>query len=91
MSAEAEFDLPVSPDAEAVISVPEEAVQTIDGKPCVFVPDDEEPNTFAKRIVITGTPAKGKIPLLFGVEAREKVVVSGAFILKAELGKPAAD
>ena len=44
-----------------------------------------------KRVVITGTPSKGQIPILYGVEPKEKVVVTGAFILKAELGKPAAD
>jgi cobalt-zinc-cadmium efflux system membrane fusion protein len=91
MSAEAEFDQPVPADAEPVIAVPEEAVQTIDGKPVVFMPDDEEPNTFVKRVVVVGTPSKGKIPILYGVNPKDKVVVTGSFILKAQLGKPAAD
>ncbi len=91
VAAEAEFDMPVAAGADPVISVPEEAVQTIDGKPSIFVPEQEAPNTFEKRVVIVGTPSKGRVPILFGVESKEKVVVTGAFILKAELGKPAAE
>ncbi len=89
--AEAEFDLPQPADAEPVIALPQDAVQTVNGVPVVFVPDEDEPNTFGIKPVITGTPAKGKVPILFGLNSKDKVVTSGAFILKAQLAKPAAD
>lgn len=73
-----------------VVAVPEEAVQTIAGIEAVFVPVPGEDNTFVKRTVRVGKPAGGLIPVLDGLEAGEQVVVSGSFILKAELGKGTA-
>jgi cobalt-zinc-cadmium efflux system membrane fusion protein len=75
---------------EAVLAVPDEAVQTVEGAPAVFVPVEGEANTFAKRTVTVGKPAGGMVPVLSGLKEGEPVVVSGTFILKAELGKSEA-
>ena len=72
---------------EAVLAVPDEAVQTVEGGPAVFVPVAGEENTFAKRAVTVGRPTGGMVPVLSGLKEGEIVVVSGTFILKAELGK----
>jgi cobalt-zinc-cadmium efflux system membrane fusion protein len=76
---------------EAVLTVPDEAVQTIEGGPAVFVPVEGEPNTFAKRAVTVGPAVGGFVPVTSGLKEGESVVVSGSFILKAELGKGAAE
>lgn len=75
---------------DAVPAIPEEAVQTIEGGPAVFVPVDGEPNTFAKRPVRIGPPTGGMVQVLEGLRAGQPVVVAGSFILKAELGKAGA-
>lgn len=74
----------------AAVAVPEEAVLTVEGKPSVFVPVAGEANTFTPREVTTGRPINGLVPVHAGLQAGEPVVVSGAFILKAELGKSEA-
>ena len=75
---------------QAVLAVPDEAVQTVEGGPAVFVPVEGEENTFAKRAVTVAKPVGGWVPVLSGLKEGESVVVSGTFILKADLGKSGA-
>lgn len=90
MFAEAEIESANHRDkARQAIAVPEAALQAIDGHPCVFVADDDEPNTFNKRPVATGPEVNGLIPIISGLKEKEEVVTSGAFILKSELAKSA--
>lgn len=72
------------------VVVPEQAVQNVEGKPGVFVPVEGEANTFARREVVVGKPVNGFVPVMSGLKADEAVVISGSFILKAELGKSEA-
>lgn len=74
-----------------VLAIPDEAIQTVEGGPAVFVPVENEPNTFAKKAVTVGKPVGGMVPVLSGLIEGEKLVVSGSFILKAELGKGEAE
>lgn len=74
----------------AVIAVPDGAIQTVEGGPAIFVPVTGEPNTFAKRAVAVGKPVGGLVPILSGLSEGEPFVVTGTFILKAELGKAGA-
>lgn len=73
------------------VVVPEEAIQTVEGKPAVFVPVAGEKNTFAKRSVVIGKTVGGLVPILSGLSANEDFVAKGSFILKAELGKGSAE
>lgn len=75
---------------EAVIAVPDAAIQTVEGSDCVFVTVPGEPNTFAVRRVTLGAPVGRLVPVLAGLEEGEEIVVAGGFILKAELGKEGA-
>jgi cobalt-zinc-cadmium efflux system membrane fusion protein len=75
---------------EEALVVPEEAVQTVEGEPSVFVPVAGEPNTFARRAVKVGKPVGGAVPVLAGIEEGQPVVTAGTFILKADLGKSGA-
>jgi cobalt-zinc-cadmium efflux system membrane fusion protein len=77
-------------DGEAVLAIPEEAVQTVQGGPAVFVPVEGEPNTFGKRPVKIGPPIGGMVQVVQGLNEGDALVVSGSFILKAELGKAGA-
>jgi len=74
-------------NGDAVLAVPDEAVQTVEGAPAVFVPVEGEENTFVKRPVTVGRPTGGMVAVLSGLKEGEPIVVSGTFILKAELGK----
>lgn len=90
MFAQAEISQPASPGAAAVLAIPDQAVQAIEGKPVVFVPMADKPHTFLKRPV-TLEPAVGNYwPVRYGLQAGEQIVTEATFILKAELGKSGA-
>ncbi|MGD9690392.1 MAG: efflux RND transporter periplasmic adaptor subunit [Phycisphaerales bacterium] len=72
------------------VAVPQEAVQTVEGGPAVFVPVPGEPNTFQKRALTVGPVVGGLVPVLAGLVEGERFVEAGSFILKAELGKGSA-
>lgn len=75
---------------EPVIAVPASAIQNVDGSTAVFLPVDGKPNTFSHRMVSVGDAAGGMVSIISGLDAGVPVVTSGAFILKAELGKASA-
>ncbi len=77
-------------DPAPQVAVPQEAVQTVEGGPAVFVPVSGEPNTFQKRALTTGPAVGGLIPVFAGLVDGEQFVEVGSFILKAELGKGSA-
>jgi cobalt-zinc-cadmium efflux system membrane fusion protein len=72
----------------ALIALPEEAVQTVEGKEVVFV---KTAKGFQATTVVTGTRGGGRIEIVDGLEAGAVVVTKGAFMLKAELGKGEAE
>jgi len=92
MFAQAEIVLTAADgqDPAPVVAVPDEAIQTVEGGPAVFVPVPSEPNTFAKRAVTLGKPVGGLVPITAGLVEGEQFVIAGTFILKAELGKGSA-
>lgn len=90
MFAQANISARTDEGGEAVLTLPDAAIQTIGGSTAVFVPVKGEENTFAKKIVSVGTYAGGLVSIISGVEDGEKVVIAGTFILKADLGKAGA-
>jgi len=89
----AQVEIVSAPNGESpppVVAVPDEAVQTVEGGPAVFVPVPNEPNTFAKRAITIGNTVGGLVPIYSGLVEGESFVVAGTFILKAELGKGSA-
>jgi cobalt-zinc-cadmium efflux system membrane fusion protein len=73
---------------EPVLAVPDDAVQTVEGEPAVFVPVEGEEGSFEKKAVKVGEAVGGLVPVESGLKEGDKVVVEGAFVLKAELSKP---
>jgi multidrug efflux pump subunit AcrA (membrane-fusion protein) len=65
--------------------VPAEAIQEIGGKPAIFV--ETATGRFVRRDVTVGAERDGRVQVLSGVSAGERVVVAGAFLLKSELLK----
>jgi cobalt-zinc-cadmium efflux system membrane fusion protein len=72
----------------AGLVVPSDAVQTVEGRPSVFV---LEANGFRARPVATGASASGQTEILSGLTGRERIAGAGAFLLKAELAKGEAE
>lgn len=68
--------------------VPKDAVQTIEGKPTVFVKTDKG---FEKREVTIGREDSRHLEILAGIKDGESIAVSSTFTLKAELGKAEAE
>ena len=73
--------------APAVV-VPDAALQTIDGRPTVFIAEDG--GRFRPRPVTTAATADGLTEIRSGLRAGERVVIAGSFVLKSELLKAAA-
>jgi cobalt-zinc-cadmium efflux system membrane fusion protein len=69
---------------EGGLTVPAEAVQTLEGRSVVFV---AEPKGFRATPVVTGRTAAGSVEILKGLTGNETLAGKGAFRLKAELGK----
>jgi cobalt-zinc-cadmium efflux system membrane fusion protein len=69
--------------AQAGVEIPSKAVFTVDQKPYLFV--ERSPGRFERRLVEIGTEKDGKVPVLAGVIAGEKVVAEGGLLLQAVL------
>lgn len=70
------------------LTVPSEAVQTVDGATVVFVQTGEG---FRAQPVLAGRQAGGATEILRGLTGTEKVASANAFLLKAELAKGEAE
>ena len=66
--------------------VPQSAVQTIDGKPAVFVKDPQS-GKFSRREIQIGTGTSGMIPVIAGLKVGEQIAADGSFVLKSTLLK----
>lgn len=70
------------------MTLPEESVQTVEGKNMVFV---RGPKGFQATEVVIGERSGGRIEIISGLPAGAVVATKGAFLLKAELGKGEAE
>ena len=76
--------LPSQAGGSSTIVVPEDAVQTIEGKPVVFV---RTADGFKPTPVTIGQASAGRVEVLSGLSAGQSLATRNAFVLKAELGK----
>lgn len=78
----------VATEAGGLPTVPAEAVQTLDGRAVVFV---AVADGFRARLVTPGKSGAGMTQIVAGLAGDEKIAGRGAFVLKAELSKGAAE
>lgn len=67
---------------QAGVSVNNEAIQDIDGKPHVFV--KIAPNTYRKQLIVKGAKNNDFTQITSGLKAGQTVVTKGSFALKSE-------
>ena len=73
---------------QAAVTVPSEAIQSIEEKPTVFVRVDEG---FVAQPVSLGARSDGFVEITQGLSAGALVAAEGSFVIKSELGKGSAD
>lgn len=71
---------------DAPVTVPRDAVQTIDGQASVFVASQAG---FVRRPIAVGRQGTERIEIVSGLVAGERIAVRNTFLLKAELAKSA--
>jgi cobalt-zinc-cadmium efflux system membrane fusion protein len=79
------IEIPRPAKEAGVLAVPQAALQTLEGRPTVFV--QTEPGTFVRRFVETGHTFEGFTEVLSGIRRGEIVVTEGSFVLKSEFAK----
>jgi cobalt-zinc-cadmium efflux system membrane fusion protein len=79
---------PRNASPSASIGVPEEAVQSVEGRDIVFV---KTAKGFQATNVTTGQRSAGRVEIVSGLKAGAVIATKGAFLLKAELGKGEAE
>lgn len=70
------------------IAVPEDALQTLEGRDIVFVRSNDG---FAARKVTVGQRSAGRVEIVSGLKPGETIATRNAFLLKAEIGKGAGE
>ena len=73
------------PATRDALFVPEDALQDINGLQVVFVSPDGQ--SFQARTVNLGTRSQGKVEVVSGLRPSDRIVVNGAFMVKAEMLK----
>ncbi len=66
-----------------VLAIPRKAVQTVEGRPLVFVAEGD--GFFTKRSVELGISGGGQVEVRSGLSEGERVATDGGFLLKSEL------
>ncbi|SEM99318.1 membrane fusion protein, cobalt-zinc-cadmium efflux system [Sphingomonas gellani] len=74
----------IAGDASGAVRVPTTAIQTVDGRPVVFV---RTGTGFLATPVTLGEAAGDGVIVRTGLSGRERIATTGSFTLKAELGK----
>lgn len=75
-------------DPQPALVVPKGAVQTVEGRATVFVAGST--GQFTARPVTLGAEVDGRVEVLSGLQAGERVAATGGFALKSVLAGPAA-
>lgn len=73
---------------DVALTVPAEAIQTIDNQPMVF---KAVPDGFEASAIKPGRSDGRRVEVLGGLHAGERVAAKNTFVLKSELGKASAD
>lgn len=80
--------LPSQGGSTTALVVPEEAVQSVNGRDVIFVRTEKG---FRAVAVSTGQRSSGRIEITSGLKSGQTIATTNAFLLKAELGKSAGE
>ena len=80
--------IPSRGDVSNAIVVPDEAVQSFEGRDVVFVRTGQG---FRAQAVTIGQRSNGRVEILKGLKPGQQIATRNAFLLKAELGKGAGE
>lgn len=80
--------LPSNGGASGAIVIPEDALQSLEGRDIVFVRTKQG---FRAQKVTIGQRSAGRVEIVAGLEPSEMIATKNAFLLKAELGKGAGE
>jgi membrane fusion protein, heavy metal efflux system len=72
---------------DPIVVVPRVAVQDVEGRQVVWVPGDAPGEFHTQPVEVGSALDDGRVQILAGLAAGDRVVVAGAFTLKAELSK----
>jgi cobalt-zinc-cadmium efflux system membrane fusion protein len=86
-----EAEIQVAAGRAERLAIPEAALVRWEGRGAVFVPLPGEADGFRLQPVAPGAQVGGWIEVLSGLERGDALVVEGAFVLKADLGKAEAE
>ena len=64
------------------MSVPDEAIQSVEGRPTIFV---RTPEGFSAKPILVGRQSAGRTEILGGLSSNQKIATRNAFVLKADL------
>lgn len=81
----ATIELALPADASPVLTVPQEALQDMDGSKVLFVTENN--TVFVPRIIQAGRVSGGRVEVKDGIREGERYAIKGAFMLKSELKK----
>jgi cobalt-zinc-cadmium efflux system membrane fusion protein len=81
--------LPIGTSGAPIVTVPVASVQRVRNNWCVFLPKGD--GAFEIRRIGRGRDLAGEIEVLSGLRAGERIVVDGAFLLKAQAERGTAD
>ncbi len=81
---------PLGQSDQAMLVVPQSAIQNLNGESAVFVPVAGVPNAYSVRTVVIGVCSDGMACVTSGLSENERIVTSGGAILKADLLKASA-
>ena len=70
-----------------VVVVPQAAVQELEGRQVVFIPGDRAGEFRARPVEVGEQADDGRVVILSGLEAGDRIVTSGAFALRSELAE----
>lgn len=79
---------PRNASPSASVAVPEEAVQSVEGRDVVFI---KTAKGFQATKVTVGQRSAGRVEIVAGLKPGSIIATKGAFLLKAELGKGSAE
>lgn len=87
MFAQVRIEAPAKADTSGVVTLPEVAVQELNGRQVVFTAGDSDGQFTARPVRVGARLGEGMVQVIGGLKPGDRVVAAGAFQIKSELTK----